>query len=589
MLLFFSFVICISITLPTNLQAAHAAESADSKSPGSQVQSRETILTPEEPLLYSKKILYGIIGTVGLIMLIASVTLAWNRRLRKEIKKREKAEAALRESEEQFRNLVETSQDLIWKCDSEGRFTYLNSAWETVVGYKVDEMLNRHFTEFKPPEIVRRDAETFKKILKGSDTFGYETIYISRSGEEKYLVFNARFLKDDDGNVIGTQGTAHDITDDRRAAEALNDSERKFHGLFDLSRDVIAMVSLEGEILDANNAYLNMLGYNLKEIRAITYQQITPLKWHSMESEIVNEQIIKRGYSDLYEKEYIRKDGTVFPVSVRAVLIKDENGESVGMWGIVRDITQRKEAEEEVRKLFRAVEQSPASVIITDTGGNIEYVNPKFMQTTGYSFDEVIGGNPRILKSGEQPPEFYDELWKTITAGKEWRGEFHNKKKNGELYWEYASISPVKDDEGNTTHFVAVKEDITNRKKTEAKIQEAHQRVLTIMDSIDALIYVADMDNYELLFVNKYGRDVWGDIIGKSCWSELQEGQTGPCEFCTNKYLLDREGRPKGVYTWEFQNTVNKHWYYIQDKAIRWIDGRIVRLEVASDITDRKR
>jgi signal transduction histidine kinase len=133
-----------------------------------------------------------------------------------------------------------------------------------------------------------------------------------------------------------------------------------------------------------------------------------------------------------------------------------------------------------------------------------------------------------------------------------------------------------------------LRQEIKKREKAEAKIQEAHQRVLTIMDSIEALIYVADMDNYELLFVNKYGRDVWGDIIGKTCWLALQEGQTGPCEFCTNKYLLDPGGRPKGVYTWEFQNTVNKHWYYIHDKAIQWIDGRIVRLEIATDITGRK-
>ncbi|MFC1562714.1 PAS domain S-box protein [candidate division KSB1 bacterium] len=131
---------------------------------------------------------------------------------------------------------------------------------------------------------------------------------------------------------------------------------------------------------------------------------------------------------------------------------------------------QRKKAEELLRKLSRAVEQSPTSVIITDTKGSIEYVNPKFTQVTGYTFDEVIGKNPRILKADETPPETHKKLWETITAGKEWSGEFHNKKKNGELYWEYASISPVRNEKDVISHFIAVNEDITERKQMEERV-----------------------------------------------------------------------------------------------------------------------
>jgi PAS domain S-box-containing protein len=137
--------------------------------------------------------------------------------------------------------------------------------------------------------------------------------------------------------------------------------------------------------------------------------------------------------------------------------------------GYAGDITERKRAEEKLRQLSTAVEQSPASIVITDTAGDIEYVNPKFVQVTGYTLAEALGKNPRILKSGEKNPEAYRELWETITAGKEWRGEFHNKKKTGELYWEFASISPIRDPAGRVTHFVAVKEDITARKQTEAE------------------------------------------------------------------------------------------------------------------------
>ena len=118
--------------------------------------------------------------------------------------------------------------------------------------------------------------------------------------------------------------------------------------------------------------------------------------------------------------------------------------------------------------------------------------------------------------------------------------------------------------------------------------EENYLSIATILNSLDALVYVADMQSYELLFVNEYGRSVWGDIQSKICWKALQTDQDGPCSFCTNNYLLDEFGVPAGVHVWEFQNTVNQRWYHCRDQAIRWTDGRCVRLEIASDITDRK-
>lgn len=137
-----------------------------------------------------------------------------------------------------------------------------------------------------------------------------------------------------------------------------------------------------------------------------------------------------------------------------------------------REEKERKRVDAELRKLSVAIEQNPASIVIADPEGNMEYVNPKFTQLTGYSFEEAFNQNPKILKSGIHPEKFYKELWNTITSGKVWRGEFYNKKKNGEFYWESASISPIKDDEGRIVNFVAVKEDITERKRAEETIKQ---------------------------------------------------------------------------------------------------------------------
>lgn len=137
-------------------------------------------------------------------------------------------------------------------------------------------------------------------------------------------------------------------------------------------------------------------------------------------------------------------------------------------------VERRKQAEGELRKLSSAVEQSPAIVVITDVKGDIEYVNPKFSELTGYTSGEAIGANPRILKSGKTAPEVYEKLWKTITSGNEWHGEFCNKRKSGEIFWEYGFISPVRDNDGAITNFIAIKEDITERKKAERRLKAEH-------------------------------------------------------------------------------------------------------------------
>lgn len=170
----------------------------------------------------------------------------------------------------------------------------------------------------------------------------------------------------------------------------------------------------------------------------------------------------------------------------------DARGGFHGFAGVAIDITERKSAEDELRWLSKAVEQSPASVIITDLSGNIEYVNPKFTEVTGYSTEEALGRNPRFLKSGETTAEEYRRLWETIRTG-EWRGEFHNKKKDGDLYWEAASICPIRDETGEPTHYIAVKEDITKRKRMEDALLRSQERLRVAAESAGICVYDLDL------------------------------------------------------------------------------------------------
>ncbi|HXE37402.1 MAG TPA: cache domain-containing protein, partial [Azonexus sp.] len=172
---------------------------------------------------------------------------------------------------------------------------------------------------------------------------------------------------------------------------------------------------------------------------------------------------------------------------------------------------------DELKTLSRAIEQSPASILITDVDGCIRYVNPKFEQVTGYASSEVLGRNSRILSSGDKSREEYQELWQTITSGATWQGEFLNRRKDGILFWERASISPIVDEQGQVQHFLAVKEDITARRRAELALQESEDKLAIILDSVDAFIYIKGTD-YRYRYANRRVCELFGrplaDIVG---------------------------------------------------------------------------
>ncbi|MCP5045953.1 MAG: PAS domain S-box protein, partial [bacterium] len=201
-----------------------------------------------------------------------------------------------------------------------------------------------------------------------------------------------------------------------------------------------------------------------------------------------------------------------------------------------------------LKKLSRAVEQSPTSVVITDTRGTIEYVNPIFSEVTGYSAEEVIGQNPRVLKSGDLPESYYKELYDTILSGKIWRGEFKNIRKNGEEFWESASISPIMDEEGEITHFVAVKEDTTESKAAEEALRASEEKSRLLLESVGEGIFGVDLDG-KVAFINPAANQMLGygpeELIGKEIHEKIHhshaDGSAYPKSECP-MYLTRADG-----------------------------------------------
>ncbi|MDA8243753.1 MAG: PAS domain S-box protein [Elusimicrobia bacterium] len=281
----------------------------------------------------------------------------------------------------------------------------------------------------------------------------------------------------------------------RKAETGLADANARFQSVLDSATQIsIIATDLKGTIILFSAGAERMLGYTAVE----TVGKATPELIHlpeeiSARGEELSAKLGRRvtgfdvfvdaartGGHEIREWTYVRKDGSRLPVDLMVTGLKDHAGELTGFLGMAIDISARKSSQLRLRKLAAAVRHSPTSIVITDKDANIEYVNPRFLELTGYSEQEVIGKNPRILSSGRNPKELYRDLWDTLLAGKVWRGEFLNKKKDGELFWEHADISPVKDPAGNITSYVAVKLDITDKKQTEAEMAKAKDAALEL-------------------------------------------------------------------------------------------------------------
>ena len=259
------------------------------------------------------------------------------------------------------------------------------------------------------------------------------------------------------------------------------EGERESHGLLDAVINSVPMrvfwKDRSSVFLGCNGPFARDAGFaNPAEIAGMD-DRAMPWREQAEKYRADDRDVIESGESKiLFEETRVMALGKSIPLLASKLPLRDANGETIGVIGVYLDITERKLAEKELRNFRTAVEQSANTIVITDPTGNIEYVNPAFEKSSGYTAAEAVGNNPRIMKSGSQCASFYQTMWVTLSSGKIWKGEFHNRRKNGSLYWEAATISPIFDEQGTAVHFIAIKEDITERKLLEANLHEALAR-----------------------------------------------------------------------------------------------------------------
>jgi PAS domain S-box-containing protein len=253
-----------------------------------------------------------------------------------------------------------------------------------------------------------------------------------------------------------------------------------------------------------------------------------------------------------------------------------------------KKVTLLSKEKDDYRNLFDSILFGVQEI---DTKGSIVYANAEDHKIHGYEEGELIGKSIfdffQTEAEKEELAEYLRYLVQEQPAPTPWFSR--DRRKDGKIIDLHIDWNYKRNQDGKVVGFISLLTDITEKKKLEKNLQDSEEKFRLLMDSLEAIVYVADMETYEILVINQYGRKTLGDATGKICWQSLQVDQTGPCDFCTNKYIIDADGNPGSPYIWEFQNTLTDQWFHIVDRVIKWTDGRIVRLEIATDISKRKK
>ena len=388
----------------------------------------------------------------------------------------EAAKNALKESELRFKSIFKDNLAVMLVIDPDNHnIVDANQAAENYYGWGLEQLLQKKLDDinaFPSADITSAIGNTREqkqvqfefKHKKGDGSICDVEIFPS-----KIEIFNKEYI-----HLI-----VHDISERKKVQEELIQSEEKHRHLIENMQEGLIVVDNNDVIQLVNPIFCEMLGYEENELIGKVGNEIL---LNEADKEFIlqkNRNRIK-GISERYELNMLKKSGEQITLQMLASSMNDANGIVVGSMAVCFDITERKKAEEKIIILSRAVEQSPTSVIITNQDGAIQYVNAKFCDITGYTKEEVIGKNPRILKSGQHDKNFYENLWDTILSSKDWHGEILNKKKSGELFWVNTQISPVVNENGDINNFVAVIENITGKKKIIEELIVAKRKAETL-------------------------------------------------------------------------------------------------------------
>ncbi len=399
----------------------------------------------------------------------------------------------LAESEARFRAAATTAGDALVTADSNGMVVDWNPAAEKMFGFSTAEITGQSLALIIPPRFRERAMAGFAQMMQGDpqghDGKRIELIGLRKDGSELRLERTVALWATNAGRFYTC--TMRDIGERRQAEEANRRLQIENESI--LRNVQVGIVYLRHrQVISCNQRFEEILGYLPGELIGQSTERFFPS--HEQFIEIGQRAYLALERGEKFSEETLlkRKDGSLFWGALTGRAIDPEKVQEGSIW-IYADISERRLAEQEAKKLLQAVEQAPVSIVITDTQGIIEYVNPSFSRITGFSRREAVGQNPRILQSGETAPEIYQAMWQCLTAGNTWQGTLRNRCKDGRLIWEETSISPIVGDDGALTHFIAIKEDVTERKRAETQTRESEEAFRRLFEDVgDPILLIRD-------------------------------------------------------------------------------------------------
>ncbi len=381
------------------------------------------------------------------------------------VEEKKSALKALKESEQRFRTLLESAPMAI-VVHLDQKIYYGNDRAIELAGAKdLEDFMGRDIMDFIHPSSVELVKERFAQGFAGEPLETSEQRFINLQGREIIVEITSMLTDLDERKAFIS--IINDITQRKQALA-------HYQNLVEQSNDAIYLL-YQNKFELINRRFTKMFGYTLEECRSNGFNFLDLIAPESLENLRKRMERMEHGQKvdTLYEFTALSKNGSRIICEASVSYVDYKGGRATQ--GIIRDISARKKAEEDIRKLSRAVEQSPNAIIITDLEGTIEYVNPAFTEVTGFNAKEAVGQNPRILKSLKTDPQVYTDLWTTVTAGRVWTGSFVNAKKDGSVFWVKAVISPIFDNDGKITHFLSLQEDISEKMQLEEQFRQSQK------------------------------------------------------------------------------------------------------------------
>ncbi len=391
-------------------------------------------------------------------------------------KLKSEGELIIKENERKLSTIVQNMPGVVYRCKNDKNWTmeFISPNIIQLAGWTPEDLINNNVISFNdliyPDDRERVWQEVQEKIVERK-TYNLRYRIVHIDGAIINVSENAQPVINSSGKLEAIEGIIFDITELEKTKTNLEQTEGRYKNLIENSAMGIAMADVSGKIIVANKVITRLLDKDLGKVIGTNINQLNVTD--SLKVIISDRfgEVIKSKKIDEYENEItLPRLGKVILSSTYAPVF-DSKKELIGVQLIVRDITTERAAEENIRKLSQSVEQNPISLFITNLNGEIEYANPALVKQTGYRLEEMIGKNPRLFQSGLMEKHFYTNLWNTIKLGNVFESEILNKKKTGELYWEKAIIAPIKDKKGNITNYVALKEDITQKKIMEDELK----------------------------------------------------------------------------------------------------------------------